>query len=80
MVDILDATRTYSHSALSKMIRKKNSPPKKESETVLSATELQNMDYNSMSESQFRNAIIKPLVALEKSKGFKRLHDCRIYI
>ena len=49
------------------MTRRKNSPQKKESETVLSATELQNLDYNSMSESQFRSTIIKLLVALEKS-------------
>ena len=49
------------------MTRRKNSPQKKEAETVLSATELQNMDYNSMSESQFRSTIIKLLVALEKS-------------
>ena len=67
MVDILDSTCTYSHSALSKMTRRKNSPRKKESETVLSATELQNLDYNLMSENQFRNTIIKLLVALEKS-------------
>ena len=49
------------------MTGRKNSPQKKESETVLSATELQNMDYNSMSESQFRSTTIKLLVALEKS-------------
>ena len=49
------------------MTRRKNSPRKKESETVLSATELQNLDYNLMSESQFRSTIIKLLVALEKS-------------
>ena len=49
------------------MTRRKNSPQNKESETVLSATELQNMDYNSMPESQFRSTIIKLLVALEKS-------------
>ena len=67
VVDILDSACSYSHSALSKMTRKKNSPQKKESETVLSATELQNLDYNSMSESQFRSTIIKLLVALEKS-------------
>ena len=67
MVDILDSAHSYSHSALRKMTRKKNSPQKKESETVLSATELQNLDYNSMSESQFRSTIIKLLVALEKS-------------
>ena len=49
------------------MTRRKNSPQKKESETVLSPTELQNLDYNSMSESQFRSTIIQLLVALEKS-------------
>ena len=49
------------------MTRRKNSPQKKESETVLSATEVQNLDYNSISESQFRSTIIKLLVALEKS-------------
>ena len=49
------------------MTRNKNSSQKKESETVLSATELQNLDYNSMSESQFRSTIRKLLVALEKS-------------
>ena len=49
------------------MTRKKNSPQKKESETILSVTELQNLDCNSMSESQFRSTIIKLLVALEKS-------------
>ena len=57
----------FSHFALSKMTRRKNSPQKKESETVLSPTELQNLDYNSRSESQFRSTIIKLLVALEKS-------------
>uniref|UniRef100_A0A8C0QPK3 L1 transposable element dsRBD-like domain-containing protein n=1 Tax=Canis lupus familiaris TaxID=9615 RepID=A0A8C0QPK3_CANLF len=53
----------FGHSALSKMTRRKNSPQKKESETVLSPTELQNLDYNSMSESQFRSTIIQLLVA-----------------
>ena len=67
MVDILDSARSYSHSALSKMTRRKNSPQKKESETVLSVTELQIMDYNSMSESQFRSTSIKLPMALEKS-------------
>ena len=67
MVDILDSACSYTHSALRKMTRRKNSPQKKGSETVLSVTELQNMDFNSMSESQFRNTIIKLLVALEKS-------------
>ena len=67
MVDILHSAHLYRHSALSKMTRRKNSPQKKESETVLSSTELQNLDYNLMSESQFRSTIIKLLVALEKS-------------
>ena len=49
------------------MTRKKNSPQKKESGTVLSAAELHNLEYNSMSENQFRSTIIKLLVALEKS-------------
>ena len=40
---------------------------RKKSETVVSPTELQDLDYNSMSESQFRSTIIKLLVALEKS-------------
>ena len=66
MVDIFDSAHSYSHSALNKMTRSKNSPQKKEPETVLSATELQNMDFNSMSESQFRSTIIKLLVDLEK--------------
>ena len=57
----------FGHSALSKMTRRKTSPQKKESETVLSPTELQNLDYNSMSESQFRRTIIELVVALEKS-------------
>ena len=46
---------------------RKNSPQKKESETVLSATGLQNLDFNSMSEIQFRSTIIKLLVALATS-------------
>ena len=49
------------------MTRRKTSPQKKESETVVSPTELQNLDYNSMSESKFRSTIIQLLVALEKS-------------
>ena len=49
------------------MTRRKTSPQKKESETVLSPTEFQNLIYNSMSESQFRSTIIQLLVALEKS-------------
>ena len=54
------------------MTTKKNSPQKKESETVLSPTELQNLDYNSMSESQFRRTIIKLLVTLQKSITYSR--------
>ena len=42
-----------------KMTKRKNSPQKKEPETVLSATELQNLDFNTMSESQFWSTIIK---------------------
>ena len=49
------------------MTRRKNSPQKKESETILSATELHNLEYSLMSESQFRSTIIKLLVALEKN-------------
>ena len=49
------------------MTRRKNSPQKKESETVLSLTESKNLNYNSMSESQLRSTIVKLLVALEKS-------------
>ena len=67
MVDIRDSAGSCSHSAQSKMTRRKNSTQKKESETVLSAAELQNLDCNSVSESQFRSTIIKLLVALEKS-------------
>ena len=58
------------------MTRKKNSPQKKESKSVLSATELQNLDYNLMSESQFRSTILKLLVALEK----KNIKDSRDFM
>ena len=67
MVDILDSAHSYSHYALSKMTRKESSPEKKESETVFSATQLQNSDYNLMSENQFRSTIIKLLVLWKKS-------------
>ena len=50
------------------MTRKKNLPQKKKSETVLSPIELQNLDYNLMSESQFRSTIIQLLMALENRK------------
>ena len=65
MVDILDSARSYSHSALNKMTRK--NAPQKKNQRQYSLPQLQNMDYNSMSESQFRSTIIKLLVALEKS-------------
>ena len=67
MIDIVDSAPSYSHSALDKMTRRNNSPKKKEPETILSGTELQNLDFNTMSESQFGSTIIKLLVALEKS-------------
>ena len=63
---MFDSARSYSHSALDKMTRK-NSPQKKELEAILSATELQNVDLNTVSEIQIRSTIIKLLVALEKS-------------
>lgn len=72
MVDIFDSAHSFSHSTLDKITRKKNSPQKKESETILSATELQNLDLNTMSESQFRSTIIKLLVALEKNSKDSR--------
>ena len=49
------------------MTRRKNSPQKKEAETVLSAKELRNLDHNLIPESQFRSTVVKLLVALEKS-------------
>ena len=67
MVDIFDSAHSYSHSALDKMTRRKNSPQKKEPEVILSATDLLDMDLNTMSEIQFRSTIIKLLVALEKN-------------
>ena len=67
MVDIFDSGHSHSHSALGKMTRRKNSPQKKDPEAILSATELQNMDLNTMSEIQFRSIVIKLLVALGKS-------------
>ena len=65
MVDIFDSPT--SHSALDRVTRRKNSTQKKGQETVLSATELQNFDFNMMSEIQFRSTITKLLVALEKN-------------
>ena len=71
MVDIFDSAHSYRHSALDKITRKKNSPQKKESE-IYSATELQNLDFNTMSEIQFKSTIIKLLMTLEKSKKDSR--------
>ena len=68
----------FDHCALSKMTRRKTSPQKKESETVVSPTELQNLDYNSMSESQFRSTYRATGGSRKKHKGLKRLHDYRI--
>ena len=67
MIDIFDSAHSYSHSALDKMTRRKNSLQKKELEVILSATEFLDVDLNTMSEIQFTNRIIKLLVALEKS-------------
>ena len=70
MVDIFDSARSYSHSALDKMTRGKNAPQKKEPETLLSATELLNMDLNMMLEIQVRSTIIKLLGgSWKKHKG-----------
>ena len=67
MVDIFDSAHSYSHSALDKMTRRKNSPQKKEPETIHSATKLQNFDLNTMSEIQFRSTIIRLLEALDNN-------------
>ena len=67
MVDIVDSAHSYSHSGLDKMNKRKNLPQKEELEAVISATELQFLDFDMISEIQFRSTIIKLLVALEKS-------------
>ena len=67
MVDIFDSTRSYNHSAFDKMTRRNNSQQKKEPDAIFSATMILNVYLNMMSEIQFRNTIIKLLVALEKS-------------
>ena len=67
MVDIFDSACSYSHSALDKMTRRKNSPQKKELEVTVSATALLDMDISKMSELEFRITIIKLLAGLEKS-------------
>ena len=79
MVDIFDSVHSYRHLALDKITRRKNSPQKNESETVLSPIDLQNLDYNSISENQFRSTIVKLTSGSgKKHKGIKRLHDGRI--
>ena len=55
MVHSFDSARSYSHFALDKMTRRKNSPQKEEPGAVLSATELLNVDLNTMSEIQKYN-------------------------
>ena len=70
MVDIFDSACTYRHSALDKVTRRKNSPKKKEP-----ITELQNLDLNPMSKSQFRSTNTKLQMALEKS-----LKDSRDFV
>ena len=49
------------------MTRRRNSQQKKETEVILSATDLINMDISKMSELEFRIMIIKLLAGLEKS-------------
>ena len=67
MVDIFDSAHSYSHSALDKMTRRKNLPQKKELEVILSATDLLDVDLNTMAEIHFKSTIMKLLVALKKS-------------
>ncbi|CAD7679170.1 unnamed protein product [Nyctereutes procyonoides] len=62
-----DLSMPHGKKTMAQKLHNRDSSDEKESETVLSPTELQNLDYNSMSESQFRSTIIKLLVALEKS-------------
>ena len=68
MVDIFDSAHTYSYSTLDKMMRRKNSPQKKEPEVILSAIDLMDMDVSNMSEIQCRITIMKLLVALENEE------------
>ena len=77
MVDSFDSAHSYSNYALRKMTKRKNLQEKKESETVLSATDLQNMDYNLMSKKQF-NSYKATDSSGKKNKRFKRLHDARM--
>ena len=65
-VDIFDSAHSYSHSALDKITRRKNSPQKKEPEVELSSTDLMEIDLSKTSEIEFRIAIIKLLVGLGK--------------
>ena len=65
MLDIFYSVHSYSHSALNKIIGRKNSAKKKELDVIFSDTDL--MDLSKMSEIEFRIAIIKLPVGLEKS-------------
>ena len=78
VVDILDEAHSYNYSALSKMTRKKNSPQKKESETVLSATELQIWIAIRVRKPIQKHNYKATGGSRKKHKGIKTLHDCRI--
>ena len=64
IVDIPDSAHTYSLSALDKMMRRRNSPQKKEQVVIPSVTDLMNMGLSKMSEMEFRITIIKLLAGL----------------
>ena len=74
MVDILDSAHSYSHSALSKITRRKNSPKKKESETVLSAR-VTEFGLQFDVRKPIRSTITKLLVVLEKT-----INDSRAFM
>ena len=57
------------HSSLGKMTKRRNSQQKEEPEVILSATYPIDMDLSKMSEIQFRIAIKKLLVGLEKKQN-----------
>ena len=80
MVDIFDSAHSYSHSALDKMTRRKNLPQKKELEVILSATDLLDVDLNTMSDIQFRSTIIKLLVVLGEKKEKKSVENSRDFL
>ena len=74
MVDILDAAHSYSHSALSKMTRKKNSPQKKESKIVL-CHRVTEFGLQFDVRKPIRSTITKLLVVLEKT-----INDSRAFM